>query len=218
MGFVDEEVVDAGLLEAHAVVLGLGRQQPLVGLLQLGDAALQALDAQALAGAGLAEGQPAALELLAQVCRPQMGAQGDATEARLGEDDGVPVAGGAASHELLAPLLGQSVPVGDEDPSRRVQLEPLPGELVEHVVGHHHRRLGGQAQAAQLHGRHDHGGGLAGAHGVGQQRPAVGENAGHRVALVGMRGEVLGQPGEAQVRPVMGGDDHAAEQLVVALG
>ena len=49
VGLVDEEVVDAGLLEPDAVVLGVLGEEPLVGLLQLGDAAFEPLDRQALA-------------------------------------------------------------------------------------------------------------------------------------------------------------------------
>ena len=44
--------------------------------------------------------------------------------------------------------------------------------------------LATEPEAAQLHRGHDHGGGLAGADGVGEQGAAVGEDAGDGVALV----------------------------------
>ena len=56
----------------------------------------------------------------------------------------------------------------------RVELEPLAGELVEHVVQDHHRRLRRGAESAQLHRGHDHRGGLAGADRVASSaRPSV---------------------------------------------
>ena len=215
---VAEHVVHARLLEAHAVVLGLGGEQAPVGLLELGQAPLEALDADALARPGLGHRGAQAPQVLVEVGGVEVAPEGDTAEPGVGEDHAVPVAGGAAGHELLAALLGQPLPVGDEQLGCRVELEPLTRELLEHVVGHHHGRLGRHSQPAQLHGRHHHRRRLAGAHHVRQQHPAVGEDAGHGIALVGMGREGGGQAGEAQVGPVVTGDDHGAEQLVVAPG
>ena len=57
----------------------------------------------------------------------------------------------------------------DQHPGLGVRLQPLAGELLQHVVGHDDCRLADQAQAPQLRDAHDHLGGLAGADLVGEQ-------------------------------------------------
>jgi hypothetical protein len=141
VGLVDEEVVDAGLLEPDAVVLGVLGEEPLVGLLHLGDAPLELLDRQALAVLRAGERGAGGLDLLAEVLGHQVAAERQPGEPGLGEHDPVPVAGRGAGDELLASGLREPFPVGDEDAGGRVELEPLAGELLEHVVRDHHRGL-----------------------------------------------------------------------------
>ncbi len=218
VGLVTEHVVDAGLLEADAVVLGVLGEEPLVGLLHLGDAALEPLHRQALAVLRHAERPAGRLDLLAEVAPHELPAEREASEPRLGEHDPVPVPRRRTGDELLAAVLREALTVGDEDAGRRVELKPLPRELLEHVVRDHDRRLGDRPEAAQLHRRDHHRGGLAGADGVGEQGPAVGEDPGHGVALVGAGHERSGEAGQGEVRPVVGRQHRRREQLVVAVG
>ena len=103
----------------------------------------------------------------------------------------------APGRRVLAASPGGEVS-GDEHPGLGVELEQLAGELFEHVVGDH---VGGpvdQAEAAHLHAGHDHGGGLAGPDGVGEQeRPA--HDPGDRGALVVVGDEGGGQAREGEV-------------------
>jgi hypothetical protein len=63
-----------------------------------------------------------------------VGAQREPFERGVGDDHGVPVAGGGAGDEVLAARAGGEVPGGDEHPGPEVELEQLAGELFEHVV------------------------------------------------------------------------------------
>ena len=150
----------------------------------------------------------------------QIGAEREPGEAGVGEDDAVPVAGGGSGRRT--PCAGPSRAARLSAIRIRavgIELEPLAGELLEHVVGDDDRRLGGRAEAAQLHGGHDHRGGLAGADGVGEQRAPVGEDAGDGVALVLVRGSKLAaRPGRVRWLPSWVGATDAGEQLVVAVG
>jgi hypothetical protein len=76
VGLVDEEVVDAGLLEPDAVVLGVLGEEPLVGLLHLGDAPLELLDRQALAVLRPGERGAGGLDLLGEVLAHEVAPRG----------------------------------------------------------------------------------------------------------------------------------------------
>ena len=81
----------------------------------------------------------------------------------------------------------------------RIPLLGFAPDLLDDVVGHHDPWLAHQAEAAQLHRRHQHGAGLARSHDVIQQRGGLVDDAGDGVALVEVRGEVIRQPGQPQI-------------------
>ena len=136
----------------------------------------------------------------------------------MGDDDGVPVPGGTAGHELLAGVGRRGLSGRHQDVGQRIGLEELGAELFEHVVGDHEGRFGDQTEALHLHARHDHGGGLAGADGVAEQHGRLLHRAPGGVELVGVGYEGGGEAGEGLVAAVPGGEDDGVEQFVVAGG
>ena len=140
------------------------------------------------------------VELAVEVGLLLAGAERDPLERRPGHDDAVPVAGGAAGDELAAPVPLQVLLPGGQQLGLRVELEPFPGELLEHVVRDDDRGLADQAEAAQLHHAHDHLGGLARADLVGQQHRGLGDHPGDRRDLVRPGPEGQGQAGQGQLR------------------
>ena len=144
MGLVDDQVLDAGLLEAQAGVLG-AVQQPLELLLDPRDLLLQALDGQAALALGLLQHRPQRCQLGALVLLLGLAADRKSLERRAGEDHRVPVVRGGPGDERAALVARQVLAGGRQDASLRVELQPLARELLEHVVGDHHARLGHQA-------------------------------------------------------------------------
>jgi hypothetical protein len=179
VGLVDAQVVDAGGLEGDAGVFeGVGEfLQSLLGALQVG---LQTFDAQPTLGLGVRElgPQPGQFAVVVGLLRGH--GQREAFEGGAGHDDRVPVAGGDAGLEQSPPLAGEVLGASGQHPGLRVGLQPLAGELLEHVIGHHHRGLGHQAQTAHLHAADDHLQGLAGPDLVGQQHRRIGQHPHHR--------------------------------------
>ena len=146
------------------------------------------------------------------------GAERDALERRPGHDDAVPGAGGAAGDELAAPVPLQVLLPGGHHLGLRVELEPFPGELLEHVVRDDDRGLADQAEPPQLGHAHDHLGGLSRADLVGQQHRGLADHPGDRRDLVRPGPEGQGQAGQGQRGVVVAAQHQAVEPVVVGAG
>ena len=146
------------------------------------------------------------------------GGQRDLLERRPGDDDPVPVPGRAPGDEGAAAVTLQVLAAGDQHPGLRVELQPLAGELLQHVVGHHDGRLSDQAEPPQLGHAHDHLGGLARAHLVEQPGRRLVDHPGHRGGLVRARPERLRQAGQRQLGVVVAAQHQVVEPLVVGAG
>ena len=83
------------------------------------------------------------------------------------------------------------------------------------MVGHHDPRLADQSEAPKLHGRHQHGAGLAGTDHVIEQGGGFVDDPGDGVALIDVRGEVIREPGQAQMAAVVDGGAQRVEAPVV---
>src|ERR1700730_18831955 len=68
----------------------------------------------------------------------------------------VPVAGGDAGHELIAPGGGEVVLARHQQTGQGVEVLELVGELLEDVIRDDDQDLVGQAETAQLHRRGRH--------------------------------------------------------------
>jgi hypothetical protein len=170
MRLVDEQVIDAGLLPADPAVAGAVEflAQPLfpheLAGFHLLDHPLALLGVPGPFQPGVV-----ASELGADVPLDLGGGHGDALEDGLGHDHRVPVPGRDPGGERV-PAEGLQVVVPCcQHADLGVELEELALELLQHVVGDHDGRLGGQAEAAQLHRAHRHLGGLARPDIVGEQ-------------------------------------------------
>jgi hypothetical protein len=111
---------------------------PFLGAQQL---TLQPLDRQPSTALGVLQLRPQGVQLAVEVGLLQLRGQRKTLERGAGQDDCVPVAGGDPGHEQPAPVAGEVLGAGGEDPGLRVGLHPLAGELFQHVVGHHNRWL-----------------------------------------------------------------------------
>ena len=80
-----------------------------------------------------------------------------------------------------------------------VELQVLPGELLEHVVRDDIAGLVDHPEPFQFPAADHHGGRLARPDAVGQEHGRLGQHPPRRVALMGVRVEVGGQTGQAQV-------------------
>ena len=151
VGLVDQQVVDAELLEGHPVVGAVLQQLALAGLQPVGllgdllDGAAGPLLVLAQGHGGLA----VQLDLGGQPGGLGVGVDGQGGERRVGDDDHVPVAGGAAGREPLAALPGEVVLGDHEDVGAGEQPLAVAGDLLQQVVGAGDQRLGGQAEPAQ---------------------------------------------------------------------
>ena len=127
--------------------------------------------------------------------------------------------GSWASDERAALLAGEILARGGQHPRLRVELQPLARELLQHVVGHHHRGLGDQAEAAELHRADHHLGRLPGADLVEEPDRRLGEHARDGGALVRSRLEAACQAGEAEplaLAAVVTQDDRVEPPVVLA--
>ena len=208
VGLIDEQVVTPGLLEGHPGVFRRGFLQ----FLQLGALAFErSLDhlfrERILRGAQLFF-QGAKFTVL--VVGPDVGVDVDALEYRLRDDHHVPVAGGRLGGQPAA-VLGVGPGGADQEPRRRIPPFRFPGDLFDEVVGNHDPGLFDQAEAFELHRAHEHGAGFPGAHHMVEQHGRLGDDPGHGVALVVVRGEPRRQARQRQVRPVVDGGAEAVE-------
>ena len=126
------------------------------------------------------------------------GESGIRSNARAGHQHPVPVVRGRSRDELPALVARQVVAGGREDPGLRVELQPLAGELLEHVVRDHDHRLADHPEAPQLAGADDHLRRLSGADLMEQADRRLGQDPGDGGALVGHRRERPDQAGQAQ--------------------
>ena len=106
----------------------------------------------------------------------------------MGDDHGVIVSRGNASHRLLAIAGLKLILPGDEKPGLRVQLQKLRSPLVHQMIRHDEHRLLGEIQAAEFHRGGGHGPGLAGTNDMRQQWASALENSPDCVLL--MRREI----------------------------
>ena len=216
---VNAQVVDAGGLERDARVLG-GVQfglQPFFGAQQR---ALQPLDGQPFPVflPGVGQPGPHLVQFAVQVSLLPGRGQRDLLERRPGDDDPVPVTGRAPGGEGAAAVTLQVVAARDQHPGLRVELQPLAGELLQHVVGHDDGRLSGHAQAPQFRDAHDHFGGFARAHLVEQSDGWLVDHPGHRCRLVRARAERHRQAGQRQLGVVVAAQHEVVEPIVVDAG
>ena len=216
VGFVDEQVVDAGGLEGDARVLDrveLGLE-PFLGAQQ---GAFEALDGQPVALLGGLDEVPHPVQFGVEVGALGLRAHRDALERGPGHDDRVPVSGRAAGDELAAPAGLEVVALGDQDLGLGVELEELAAELLEHVVGHDDGGLAGQVQAAQFHRAHGHLGGFPGADLVEQADGGLVDDPGDGGDLVRAGFEAHGQAGQGQLGVVVVAEHDVVEQPVVGV-
>ena len=217
VGLVDAQVVDPGGLEGDARVLGrveLGLE-PFLGAQQR---LLQLLDRDAVALLRRGDPLPHLVKFAVHVGLLLACAERDALERRPGHDDAVPGAGGAAGDELAAPVPLQVLLPGDHHLGLRVQLQPFPGELLEHVVRDDDGGLADQAEAPQLGDADDHFGGFPGADLVGQQHGGLADHPGDGGDLVRPGPERQGQAGQRQRGVVVAAQHQAVEPVVVGAG
>src|SRR5271166_2728930 len=215
---VNEDMIDAQLVEHQAVVLlVLGSQvfQPLLaaGLLLLDRLRQVAAAAGAVGAGGVLKELVVLLDLPAQEIRLVIAAHADALEAAVGDDDAVPVTAGDLGGEVLAALLRHVLLGGDQQPGVGIKLLELAGELLEHVVGHGVDRLFDQPGLLHLHAGGGHGEGLAAAHNMAEQRVAAAHAPPDGVLLVRVQGDRPVQAGEIEVRAV----EQAGAEIVVGV-
>ena len=166
MRLVDEDMIDAQLVEHQPVILLLLGQQVFQPFLAGGLLLLDRLDDVAAAAAGIGTGMAAEqlfvfLDLLAQEPLLVIPRHADPLEGGVGDDDAVPLAAGDLRRQQLAAVLRQVLLGGDQQPGVGVELHELSGELLEHVVGHGVDRLLAQPGLLHLHAGGGHGEGLA---------------------------------------------------------
>ena len=215
---VDEDVIDAQLVEHQPVVLLVLGQQVFQPLLAAGLLLLDGLDDVAVGAAGLAaalsrEQLVVFLDLLAEELLLVVARHADPLEAAVGDDDAVPVAAGDLGGQELAAIPGQVLLGGDQQPGVGVELHELAGELLQQVVGDDVHRLLDEPGLLHLHAGGGHREGLAGPDGVGQQRVAAAHAAPDGVLLVRPEPDRLVHAGEVEVRAV----EQAGAQVVVGV-
>src|ERR1700730_3860151 len=101
----------------------------------------------------------------------------------------VPVAGGDAGHELIAPGGGEVVLARHQQTGQRVEVLELFGELLEDVIRDQDQALVGQTEPAQLHRRGRHDRRLPGAYLMEQADGRLLEDAPNGCFLVGSQTE-----------------------------
>ena len=148
MALVDENSVNAQLFKCDHIVLA-------ALVVQLVDLGLQALlsfhhlfDREILRffSLGFGNAHHDFVDLLFKNGPLALYAHGNLLKLAVADDDGIIVAGGNPSTELLAVLGFKILAGGNEDICRRIELQKLSGPLLRQVVGHHKEGLLAQAQ------------------------------------------------------------------------
>ena len=189
VGLVQEDVVDSGLLEGDAVETPSVLSCRLDPFLHPDDGGFEFLDAQAVLLTRLHLGGPVGAHLGLEVIGLRPFGDWYADEGIVGDDDGVPVAGGTPGHEFLPSVSGGGLSGRHQDVGQRIDLEKLGAELFEHVVGDHVGRFGDEAEAFHLHAGHHHGCRLAGTDRMAEQHSGFLHRAPGGVELVAVRNE-----------------------------
>ena len=219
MGLVDEQVIDARLLECDTRIAGrveLGLEL----LLPAGDRLLDPLHRQATVTLRTLQHVAQLPDLLALVGGLGVGGDRQPAERGAGHDHRVPVVRRDPRDELPTPIAGEILARGGQHPGLRVDLQPLAAELLQHVVGNHDRRLGHKPEPAQLHRADHHLGRLAGADLVKQADGRLGNDPRDRRALMRPRRERAGDAGQRQLRAggAVVAQHEAVESRVVLAG
>ncbi|MCY1166339.1 hypothetical protein D9M73_62660 [compost metagenome] len=223
--FVNEELVDADLLEVKEVIHGLIAQaanavfKPLLHGLQLLDGpALRRL--LAVAELHALDGGHDLLDLLGVEIGLKLRSWLDEPVAAVRDDHRVPVTRRNAGQKFAAVGLLKVLLGGRQHVGTRVKAVEVGGPLLHQVIRHCHHGLAGQASAFQLHGaRHDRER-LAGPDHVVEQRRAVLHDAGDCIALVPAElDDAVGHfAREGHVGAVVHPRDVVVVGLVVSLG
>ena len=219
MRLIDDEVVDARVLETHPrVPVGVDAGLDLV--LQLEQLALDAFDAHPVLTLGVFEHAADLLDLPVDVSGLGLGPQRDLRERTLGQDHGVPLVRRRSCDEQAAFVGSQVVAGRGENPCPWVDLQPLAADLFEHVIGDHDDGFGDQSHAAHLHRAHHHLGGLARADLMEQPGRGLGDHPCHRGPLVWTWCERRRHAGQRQVLPGIGviPEHDGVEPTVVLIG
>ena len=156
IAFIDENTVDAHLLEADGVVLVLAvgavlqlRGEALLGLFQfLDDAAVVAF-----LGPGLINRLFELLDLPADETLEGLIRNGELFERTVRHDHRVIIAGGDARHGLLPVARGKGLLAGDEDMRVRIERKKRRAPLLDEMIGHDDHGLCREARGASFPSR-----------------------------------------------------------------
>ena len=133
----------------------------------------------------------------------------------MGDDDGIPIAGGDATEQLLAVLRLEILLAGGQDVRTRIQRQQLGGKLTEHVIGDDKQRLAGNTEPSRLHRGGGHRVGFACANDVGQQRVRRLQNAPDPGLLMRVKLNCAARAGQRQMVAVERADARVIERVVV---
>ncbi|SLJ75924.1 Uncharacterised protein [Mycobacteroides abscessus subsp. abscessus] len=153
------------------------------------------------------------VELLLNVFALGFLVDSDCREQALGHDDHVPVGGRGLGHEA-APTLGIGARLAEQYARRWIPLGGFAADLLHDVVRNDKPRLGNQAETLEFHHAHQARSGLPGSNDMVQKYCGLSDYPRHRVALVMVRLEFVGQAGQGQVVPVVIGGHEAVEPAV----
>ena len=158
MALVDEQTINAQFFERdHIVLPALVVQlvqlilQALAGLFHLLDGEVLRMGIFCLLNA-----QDDLIHLLLQNGTLPLDTDGYLLKLTVSDDDGVVVAGGNASAELLAIFCFKILFRGHQHIGGRIELQELAGPLLRQVVRHHKEGLLAQAQPLGFHSRRHH--------------------------------------------------------------
>ena len=133
----------------------------------------------------------------------------------MGDDDGVPIAGRNAAHQLTALVLFKILLGRRQNVRARIKHEQFGSELAEHVVGNGEHRLARQSQPFQFHARRNHREGLARADDMAKQCVRRLHNAPHAGLLMQLQLDGVACARQGQVFPVECPQPDGIEFLVV---
>ena len=95
-------------------------------------------------------------------------AHADALETGMGDNDGVPIAGGDFGRQMLAAFLGEIFLGGDQHAGVGIDVQKLAGELLQQVIGDDVERFLDKPGLFHFHAGGGHQRRLAGADAMGQ--------------------------------------------------
>ena len=139
----------------------------------------------------------------------------DALEARVCDDDGVPIPGGDAAEELLSILGLKILFARNQDIRARIQRQQFGRELAKHVIGDDKQRLAGEAKPLQLHRGGDHRIGFTRADYVGEQGVRRLQDAPDAGLLVSVELDRSAGARQCQMIAIKSADARVIERVVV---